>query len=899
MGDNVEQIKSGDRIADRYVLSERIGAGGFGETWKAHDELLDVDVAVKVFADSGPEQRDRYLHEARSLAQYSKHPGIAAVRDFLAVGDRMCLVMEYVVGVDLVNVISANGQLDLQTVLVVLGPVADALTSLHEAGLLHRDVSPDNIRVRSDGKGVLLDFGSVLAVEDTMRRTIVVKPGYAPPEQYGDASAQGPWTDVYALAATAYHALTGQVPSDSLKRTFTDDLRRPSALGVNIPKPAEDALMRALELDYRKRTKSVDKLMAGLTQISKTDQRVVVTPAKESRPHEMPQAMKTAANRKHEDDPNTRKAVSLSKRTPPKAKSNHGSSHARKLKPMIVGLAIVVALGLIIALIHGPGNMLGDYKSPYNDGLGNGFAVVSDEEFTDTMVDQIMRDKKCDGYIFDKCKISDGQLERLASKENLSLVKLASCSGFTTLAPFAEASDLYWIGLEETKNLDLDALFPKDMANVTKLHIRESTVVNQGEGLSHFPNMKELDLSATTGIERVDFLEGMPNINFLKLNGIAISHAEEGKLTHALSNMPRLSFVGLNGTGITGVDWAANCSNLSYIYLNDNQIADASPLSSATTLKEVSLANNKLTNVDFCEPLIKLETLDVSRNQISDISKLAGCAYLKELYLQGNQITELSALKNGFSELTTLNVAANQLTSFQGLSDCVALKYVVANNNQLTNLTGLEGKPDLTLLLLDGNQISDISALSDCAAHLMCLDLGHNQVSDISALSGFGTESPSNDLDISFDIHGLLLDHNQINSIEKLPQIKYDVLVLYGNSLKDLTVLDETTWVELYLPYVEGAGYGFAADAKGLLVDTKLVGVPYNRQVQVLRDMGLDANSTSDLPEFLTEEEADTELRQVRDEVNSRVSGFESGTDAETETASDEAGSTNIVSEEA
>ena len=243
----MEQITAGERIADRYVLAERIGAGGFGETWRAHDELLDVDVAIKIFADSDPAQRERYVREARSLARYSRHPGIAAVRDFLETGDHVCLIMEYVKGVDLDRVIAANGRLDLSTTLEALSSVAAALTSLHKANLLHRDVSPDNIRIRPDGTGVLLDFGSVLATDDSMRRTIMVKPGYAPPEQYGDSSTLGPWTDVYALAATIYHALTGQVPSDSLRRTFADDLKRPSALGAKLPQAAEDALMRALD----------------------------------------------------------------------------------------------------------------------------------------------------------------------------------------------------------------------------------------------------------------------------------------------------------------------------------------------------------------------------------------------------------------------------------------------------------------------------------------------------------------------------------------------------------------------------------------------------------------------------------------------------------------------------
>ena len=252
------------RIADRYRLIELVGSGGFGETWRANDELLDIDVAIKLFHNADSKQRERYLREARSLARWSRQDGIASVRDLLVEGDQVCLVMDYVAGVDLSVIIGRNKGLDLQTTLMVLRPVAEALSTMHEAGLVHRDVSPENIRVQGSGRGVLLDFGSVLSASDVARTTVMVKPGYAPPEQYGDVSTQGPWTDVYALAATAYHCLVGEAPIDSLQRTFADELKRPSELGVALAQDAEDALMRGLALDYHERTQTVAELMRGL-----------------------------------------------------------------------------------------------------------------------------------------------------------------------------------------------------------------------------------------------------------------------------------------------------------------------------------------------------------------------------------------------------------------------------------------------------------------------------------------------------------------------------------------------------------------------------------------------------------------------------------------------------------
>lgn len=897
----MDRIGPGTKIAERYILCEIIGTGGFGETWRAHDELLDMDVAVKVYLDSDPKQRERYLREARSLAKYSHHPGIAAVRDFLAEDGCLCLIMEYVAGVDLTNVISANGKLDLQATLTALSPVADALTSLHEANLLHRDVSPDNIRLHPDGTGVLLDFGSVLAVEDTMRRTITVKPGYAPPEQYGEASSLGPWTDVYALAATVYHALTGSAPTDSLRRTFSDDLVRPSQLGIDMPDEAEDALMRALELDYRNRTKSVQEFMEGLSATgpaADADKQNVppTSPEPQARDQHPDQRPEQDSGQDLEQylkqylDQNAEPAHPATERPPANgsdakkpdkravdttAKRSHGSHGAKKFLPIIIGVIIVALLGVGIVLLRGRGGRLGDYKSRYNDGIAEGSISVKDETFTDEMVDEILADKSADMYVFRNCVISDAQLERLSKKENLNLVRLVSCSGFTTLAPFADAQDFSMLYLEEEEDLDFDALFPAEMPNVTHLIIRQSSIANQGEGLTRFPNVKALELSDTTGVQNIDFLANMQKVYQVNLRGVDLSNDKDSKLAEYVQNAPYLSTIYLDNTGITSVEWVAKCPKITRAGLSGNHISDASPLASATSLENLSIANNQLTNLDFCESLINLETLDASHNKISSTSKLATCALLKELYLQDNQITGLEALQNGFSNLEVLNVSTNKLTSLKDLADCAALQAVVANNNEIASLEGLANKPELAALLLDGNKIADISDLASSAKHLLCLDLGHNQVSDVSALSEFGTDSKRSSLLDGLDVKGLLLDHNQIARIDGLPQARYDLMTLHGNPLADPSPLAGSEWEKLYLPYAEGADYGFVGEvmSKHALAGTCLVDVPYDKQVKVLRDTGLESKGSSSQPKFLTEAEADAELQDLRNKVNEKVSG--------------------------
>lgn len=969
----MEQITSGERIADRYVLLERIGAGGFGETWRAHDELLDVDVAIKIFADSDPAQRERYVREARSLAKYSRHPGIAAVRDFLETGDHVCLIMEYVMGVDLDRVILANGRLDYSTALDALASVAAALTSLHKANLLHRDVSPDNIRIRPDGTGVLLDFGSVLATDDSMRRTIMVKPGYAPPEQYGDSSTLGPWTDVYALAATFYHALTGQAPSDSLKRTFADDLKRPSALGVQMPRVAEDALMRALELDYRARTKSVQKLMEDLQQATEADERHSVTPKEETPREETPREERRPSEvsqpkvehiasgldeRTHSNAGVTRSSsvASVARRRPRRARSKR-----RILTVAAVAVAVVAVLA--IAVIRGSGT---------SNATRSDTARFDDATVTNTDVESILDNPEVTRVELCDCVITDEQIEKIAKKQGLTAVSMYRCTGFTTLAPLAENTTCTRLSLAGLVDADLDALFPNDMPTIEKLHLQNSSIANLGEGLTRFPNLLEFELSTVEGITDIGFLKAMQGLEILS---IVMTEVPSGAEQY-LADMSNLRYANLDACNLSSLDWAKNCPVLCVVSADDNDITDVSPLANHEELTEVQLANNhvadistlgscthlrivglsnneisdisalepcedmrdiavdgnklqslhglenhdnlrqvyaqrnsisdasglvgcggltelnlarnQLTDLDFCDSLVGLVTLDVSHCQVTDTKKLATCAKMKTLFLQDNQITDLSALQNGFTDLLVLNVATNKLTSLKDLAGCSALKTLVANDNEIASLAGLADKPSLEVLLLDSNQISDVSALSGSCVVLHDLDLGHNQVTSIDVLAkmGSGTSTP---------MVRLLLDHNRISDVQALPKVKYNALVLHGNPLKDFSSLSDRQWNALYLPYVEKANYGTLGEI-GWLSSVRLVGVPYDRQVQTLRDMGVD--ETGRKPTFLTEEEADDELQQVRDEVNKHVSGMEDEDEASGEDESD-AGETEDSSSDA
>jgi serine/threonine protein kinase len=236
-----------------YVIERVLGQGGFGTTYFARDTNLDRPVAIKEYlpldvAVRGSESsvrpktqalgerfmwgKDRFKREAQTLAQFD-HPNIVRVQAVFEANDTVYMVMRFEEGDNLGKLLDERHTLTEPELLNILLPVLDGLTLVHEAGFIHRDIKPENIHMRRDGSPVLLDFGSARQPADRSQMTVLVARGYAPLEQYySDPAQQGPWTDIYALAATCYRVVSGVAPTDVLDRikgkglgTVTDGLR--------------------------------------------------------------------------------------------------------------------------------------------------------------------------------------------------------------------------------------------------------------------------------------------------------------------------------------------------------------------------------------------------------------------------------------------------------------------------------------------------------------------------------------------------------------------------------------------------------------------------------------------------------------------------------------------------
>ena len=329
-------LSPGTLLRDRYLLGCVLGEGGYGITYIGYDSLRQNRVAVKEYFPVELCTRDtiggnsvnilsgipaknyargmhKYLTEARLLAKMEKQRVIVNVRDYFEDNRTAYIVMEYIEGITFTELVhNYGGRIPEQELFPVVEPLFGALCSLHQYGLIHRDMCPDNLMLEKNadssdyriqcssicgisassslnekgecagrqtagctgeqkkdkpiqGRVRLLDFGSARSsdsLKDTL--TITLRHGFAPIEQYQQGGGQGPWTDVYALCATLYFCLTGITPVVATNRIIEDALVPPSQLGVEISPDRENALMRGLRVQPHRRCRSIRDLWSAL-----------------------------------------------------------------------------------------------------------------------------------------------------------------------------------------------------------------------------------------------------------------------------------------------------------------------------------------------------------------------------------------------------------------------------------------------------------------------------------------------------------------------------------------------------------------------------------------------------------------------------------------------------------
>jgi serine/threonine protein kinase len=292
-------LPMGTILMGRYLIGKVLGKGGFGVTYLAYDLNQNKRVAIKEYLPDNLTHRntgttevstyagekgeafkagaDKFFEEAKTVSKFNGHPNIINVLEFFFENNTAYFVMEYLNGIDLKNYIANNGgRLSEQRTCEIILPVIDALTVIHSVGILHRDISPDNIYICEDGNVKILDFGAARQVlgEQSKSLSVVLKQGFAPIEQYQTRGNQGAWTDIYALGATMYYCLTGRIPESAMDRVDEDNLKTFEELGINVSEKLSSIILKALSVRGISRHQNMLELKAAFIN-DKADSNIV------------------------------------------------------------------------------------------------------------------------------------------------------------------------------------------------------------------------------------------------------------------------------------------------------------------------------------------------------------------------------------------------------------------------------------------------------------------------------------------------------------------------------------------------------------------------------------------------------------------------------------------------
>ena len=355
----LHQLPVNTILNGRYIVGRVLGAGGFGITYIGYDLKLDGKVAIKEYYPSGAANRSqsltvlpttdvkgnpfeigkrRFLKEARTLSEFVGEGNIVALRDYFEENGTAYIVMEYLEGEDLSHYAKEHGVFGMDEAFDLLEPAMLALDKIHKRGLIHRDISPSNIMVLSDGRVKVLDFGSARLqnASGELSLSIMLKPGYAPMEQYSTHGEQGSWTDVYAMSATIYKLITGKTPPASTDRLMEDTLEPPSKLGAKITPAQEKALLRGLALRPADRTQT----MAGLAESLRGKK------ASSQKPDKKEKLVKEQEKKKP-----PKPAVDLKKKTAPAKPVKPAEENKKAEKPALPKKRLLIIAAVLLAVL--------------------------------------------------------------------------------------------------------------------------------------------------------------------------------------------------------------------------------------------------------------------------------------------------------------------------------------------------------------------------------------------------------------------------------------------------------------------------------------------------------------------------------------------------------------------
>ena len=809
-------LPAGTLVADRYEILEVIGQGGFGITYKAYDSVLDVPVAIKEYYPSGiasryheqsldvqvggsenrrlfEEGKKKFLEEARILARFSEDPNVVGVRNFFEDNQTVYIVMQYLQGESLKEYIEKNGKISFDEAYRLLRPVMQSLGRIHAAGLIHRDISPSNLIRMRTGKVKLIDFGTAreYSTDGDKSLSIVLKPGYAPAEQYQTHGLQGPWTDVYALCASIYKLITEITPENSLNRMVNDEVRLPSECGAEISAAQEEVLMQGLAVRESDRIRSMEILEEKCEAASRIpdrqndvtlpidDEHTVMGPSeaftfendRPKVPSQMP-AHEQQVSFGHTEKPVPERSNAASPLTQKAVDSGRSNAASPQIQEAVdSGRSNAFSPQTQNAVDSGRSNI----ASPQIQE-----AVDSDRQFGRA---QAGKNEKAPAGRKTRAekkpseprgKASSRKGSRIGLKPVLLCILAAVCLfAFVFLRSNGtgggEASD--WLDGKQRvsfRSNDESLTIKKSMLNEINRNSKVASLyfyncVISDDVIARLASMKRISdvtFSDCTGFSTLSPLSKMTPLRSLTLDGPIVDAPVIDGSALFPTDMPQLTkfdlesyslkngfdflehFSGLEELQIFSVDLGGESCRLpenpalqtASITYTDLSGVDLSALGNEPNLAFLRLNDDQLTSLSFLRTASALENVSAINNRLTSLDGLQDKDSLSNLYVENNQIKDISALKTCKS-LQDFSASNNQIGDISPLEGCSELYNLQLGNNQISDISPLEGCTKLQALNLNKNQIQDAGPLSNCT-ELISLNLNRNRISDLSCLSG-------------------------------------------------------------------------------------------------------------------------------------------------------------------
>ena len=784
-------LKPGTILEGKYLVGEMLGQGGFGITYIGFDLLLEQKVAIKEYypMSTGMVSReghstvvwssammgktgtqkgfDSFLKEARKMAKLGGIPGVVGVKSVFIQNETAYIVMDFIEGETLLKKLQKNGPMDFDSCVKLMTPIMQALAEVHEHGIIHRDISPDNIMVRPDGKLILLDLGAAKDLDiqgndgSVQSSQMVAKHGFSPIEQYSKSGKVGPWTDIYAMAATIYYCCTGILPPPATDRTIDDTL----ACQPLLTQAQFDILADCMRMRPQDRPQSMDTLLQMLTHPqgeAKAEPFQVVPEAEPPKPVEPKTAPPKPAEPK-EEPVKAKPAVPQPPLTWPEDQPVHQPQPDAKQKrsfPAWWAAVVVIVLGIIIGVTR--------ISSTVAETPSTAAEVPSAGAYTMVQTPYTPGDV----YFWGQTRYKRSDVKAITfqnAKKNIpSTAWDVSAAGDRSVVAWIVSGNLH---VAATKKIALNS----DASSM----------------FAYFTNLTEIDFGDCVDTSNVTNMRNM-FYECSSLTELDLSSLDTSKVTNmrsmfsSCSSLSKLDLSGFDSSNVRDMKkMFYGCDSLKSLICTDSKILAEAPASASSPSSDVhvmAVASSDTSSYGYfwgqtqyrrtdVKTVTFLSSLNGAADNACDVSEAGDRSILawmdnSNLHVAANGViapnSNASGMFQSFGNLETIDFGncfdTSAVTNMsQMFSDCyslTSLDLTAFNTSSVTNMSSMfsycNNLIDLDISSFDTRNVTSMRSMFNFCSNLASLDVSNFDTQNVTSMrSMFNSCSSLVNLDLS------------------------------------------------------------------------------------------------------------------------------------------------------